>query len=179
MLKIFICAQILAAFCPWFLQRATLPGMQKEPAVRAYIFLGTDCPISQDYIGVLNDMAQEYEGRVSFVGIVPQPHSVREVDAFRREYEVNFGLQADAKMAMVNKYQAQTTPEAVLLDGDGIIQYRGAIDNWYYALGKHRAAATEYYLRDAIEALLMGRPIKMNSTEAVGCPINMPAQRHH
>lgn len=150
----------------------------RVPHLSAYVFLGTDCPISQDYVGVLNEMMIEYAGKVTFHGIVPEPGDAREVEEFRREYEVKFELTSDRELTLTTTYGVRVTPEVVLLDDNDVVRYQGAIDNWYYALGKHRQSATEHWLKDAIDTLLDGHRVKVAKTEAVGCLINLPAHRH-
>ncbi len=54
----------------------------------------------------------------------------------------------------------------------GEVLYRGAIDNWYHALGKNRPAPTEHYLKNALDAVLNNTPILTQRTEAVGCLMN-------
>ncbi|HTF20789.1 MAG TPA: redoxin domain-containing protein [Chryseolinea sp.] len=177
MLKILICTQLLGSFCVGILRDKAHETTNHEP-LRAYVFLGTDCPISQDYVGLLNEMDNQYEGEVDFMGVIPQPIDARDVNGFRKEYQVKFDLIADKTLELTEKYGVHITPEVVLMDESNVVQYQGAIDNWYYALGKHQRTATEHYLRDAIEALLLGRAIEVKRTEAVGCIISMPAHHH-
>jgi hypothetical protein len=42
-----------------------------------------------------------------------------------------------------------------------------------------KPAATEHYLRDALDALLAGRPIEVPRREALGCLINFPERHAH
>ena len=70
---------------------------------------------------------------------------------------------------------ATITPQAVVIDRAGTIRYRGRIDNFYAALGKPRQQITEHDLRDALDAVLSGRPVPKIETEALGCYIANPA----
>ena len=47
--------------------------------------------------------------------------------------------------------------------------YRGRIDDTYFGYGKRRFAATHHDLRDALEAVLSGKPVHERTTEAIGC----------
>jgi hypothetical protein len=49
--------------------------------------------------------------------------------------------------------------------------YLGRIDNRYVGFGKRREQVTAHDLRDALEAVLAGRPVPRRRTEAVGCDI--------
>lgn len=178
MLKILICAQFLVSFYAAFLRDVYHEDTVHDQPLQAYVFLGTDCPISQDYIGVLNEMNVHYQGKVKFKGVIPQPVDAPGVTDFRNEYQVKFDLMIDKGLTLTEKFGVRITPEVVLLDQSGVVQYQGAIDNWYYALGKHRQTPTEYYLREAIETLMLGQTVQTKKTEAIGCIISMPAHHH-
>jgi hypothetical protein len=53
----------------------------------------------------------------------------------------------------------------------GELLYRGRIDDGYAALGKKRAVVTEHDLRDALDAIAAGKPVKKAKTKAIGCLI--------
>lgn len=178
MLNIFICTQFLAGFCLAFLPEIT-PNQTPEPRLRVYAFLGTDCPISQDYIGVLNEMNVRYNNRVAFVGLIPDGVSKDDIQKFRDEYQVKFSLEADNKLTLIKKYDIRTTPEVVFVDHNHQVKYQGAIDNWFYALGKHRSSPTEHYLQDAIEQTLSGNEVKVKTTQAIGCVLNRSHEHAH
>jgi hypothetical protein len=83
----------------------------------------------------------------------------------------------DGDRAIARATGASITPEAVLIDSAGATRYRGRIDNLYVDLGRRRQAATVHDLRDAIDALLAGRPIGQPRTEAFGCYITPSPDR--
>lgn len=177
MLNIFICIQFLVGLYAGFLHSKTPNEALPADVLTAYVFLGTDCPISQDYVGVVNNLKAEYADRVHFAGVIPQPAKADDIEIFRREYQVQFELRSDTRQALVHKFGVSRTPEVVLVDAAGKQQYQGAIDNWYYELGKHRQVATAYYLKDAIDACLEGKPVNPKTTEVVGCILQ--GGRHH
>jgi hypothetical protein len=64
-------------------------------------------------------------------------------------------------------YEAVTTPHVFVLDREGILHYRGAVDDLTF---RHREA-TRFFLREAVEALLDGRLPAIHETPAYGCTI--------
>jgi len=64
-----------------------------------------------------------------------------------------------------------STGDAFLLDADNKLIYRGAIDD-QYGFSYTRDAPTHNYLRNAMDDLLQGRPIKVQATSAPGCVID-------
>lgn len=137
--------------------------------------MDTECPVTQSYAPELRKMYSEYSVKgIEFESIFPvYTVSQKDIDYFLKLYKIPFSGTPDALHKKVNRYHASVMPEAVLLDKNGTVVYQGAIDNWYFGLGKNRPKATETYLRNAIEATLAGNPILKRKTEAIGCLINM------
>lgn len=140
------------------------------------LILGPDCPISQKYIPTIKALHQLFGAKVNFIGIFPGYFTAAEVTSFAEEYGLTFDWYVDHNMSAISALHATVTPEAFLLAPDLQRQYSGAIDNWFYDLGKYRQKATEAYLKEAIESVLAGTPVKTNETKAIGCVIQ---QGHH
>jgi hypothetical protein len=81
----------------------------------------------------------------------------------------------DRTRVVAKRANATVTPSVVLVDGGGIVRYRGRIDNAYADLGKPRQHVTSHDLRVSLEAILAGRPVPAPETEALGCYIADPA----
>lgn len=73
----------------------------------------------------------------------------------------------DAEQIVADLYEAQTTPHVFVLDGEGILRYRGAVDNVMFRQRK----ATRFFLQEAVEALLDGRLPELTEMPAYGCTI--------
>ncbi|GGM74199.1 hypothetical protein GCM10010967_02170 [Dyadobacter beijingensis] len=142
--------------------------------LKVILFLDPECPVSNAYMREIKSIYADYVKRgIAFEAVFPVPAVKRnDIRAFLTKYQTNIPGYQDPGLQKVKRYQATTMPEAVLTNANGEILYRGAIDNWYYALGKNRAKATELYLRNAIEAALNGEMIIRSRTEAIGCLIN-------
>ena len=73
--------------------------------------------------------------------------------------------------ALAARVRATITPEAVVVDRNGEVRYRGRIDNFYAALGRPRQVVTVHDLQDAVKAMADGQPVATPETEAIGCYI--------
>jgi hypothetical protein len=137
---------------------AALPANSQtaQKKIQALIFLGTDCPISQNYTGTINKLQQKYP-QVKFLGVLPASNN-HDKKSFKREYQ-----------KLVAQYDITATPEVVLIDVNSNTCYRGAIDDWYFELGHRRAQVAEHYLSNAIDDLLARRRIRISRTKPVGC----------
>jgi thiol-disulfide isomerase/thioredoxin len=152
-----------------------LPALKSEMAGRftVFVFLSPECPLCKNYSVVLNRLADQYNGSVHFVGIVPgKAYSRKEIRKFRKAYHIPFAIYPDREKSVSNYLAATVTPEVLLLNEQGTALYRGSIDNWVVNLGKKRPAATAHYLRDAIEQGLQQQPVLLSYTPPIGCYIN-------
>jgi peroxiredoxin len=73
----------------------------------------------------------------------------------------------DADQAVADLYGAQTTPHVFLIDADGILRYRGAVDD----LAFRKRRPTRFHLQEAVEALRGGRLPFLAESPAFGCAI--------
>jgi hypothetical protein len=144
---------------------------QHEESLTAVVFLATDCPISQKYIGELKNIDSLFHAKVSVKGVIPGKVRKEELEQFISEYQIDFPVVTDADYTLVKKYRATITPEVFLINSKNHVYYQGAIDNWFFDLGKYRQHITEHYLIDAIKAVLEGQSPVVKKTESVGCPI--------
>lgn len=146
--------------------------------INVMVFISTDCPISQDYIGKLNKIyTDRRDENISFTGIVPGKVKKKSILQFTQEYQVRFPIKVDKRYKYVKKLDALVTPEVFIFGRDGKLRYRGAIDDWYYELGRHRSEPTKYYLTDALNSVISGTRPAIIHTEAIGCLIQRPKSK--
>jgi peroxiredoxin len=136
-------------------------------------FTGINCPIGNLYVPRLAELATTYAARgVVILAINSNSHETRaEIIEHVREYAIPFPVLMDPKNRVADLYLAERTCEALVLDGDLRLRYRGAIDD-QYALGSRRDQPERRYLIEAIEAILSGRDVALATTPVVGCPID-------
>ena len=73
----------------------------------------------------------------------------------------------DSEHIVADLYEALTTPHVFVLDRQGILRYRGAVDNITF----RRRESAEFFLQEAVEALLNGHLPELSETPAYGCTI--------
>lgn len=149
------------------------PFASAETKALVLVFVLPDCPIANSVMPELNRLQAEYASRGVAVLLVHVDSEVTADQARQhaREYEVLAPVVLDPQHAWVKRADATTTPEAAVFTRSGELVYRSRINDLYAGLGKRRQQATSHDLRDAIEAVLVGRPVSQPRTEAVGCPI--------
>jgi len=166
-----------AAVQMYDLDGRALSFFQPSGKISLLFFISSDCPISNSYAPEIQRMCQGCGAKGVACSLLHEDVEV-EPGAMRKHLEdYRFrGIPAvsDARRAAAKQSEATVSPEAVLVDREGEIRYRGWIDNFYPALGKPRQQVTIHDLRDALDAVLAGKPVANPQTQALGCYIVDP-----
>ena len=141
--------------------------------VHLLIFVTPDCPVANRYAPEIDRIAAAYADRRVRTFLIYADPSLTPARVKTHLADFHPLLRAtsiiDKSWLLANETGATVTPEAVVITPAGRA-YRGRIDDWYLALGKSRAAATSHDLRDVLDAVLAGKPVKPGAP-AVGCYI--------
>ncbi len=158
---------------------ADLRGSAVEQLIKSrdkplvFIFVRTDCPVSNRYAPLIQEMSTHYQHVASFRLVFPdKSESSEKIRQFLRDYKYELAAIRDVDHALVKATQAKVTPEAAVFDAKGALIYHGRIDNLYEHIGKARRAATTHELADAIEAASQGKHPAVPSADGVGCFIS-------
>ncbi|QDT89072.1 redoxin domain-containing protein [Gimesia algae] len=146
--------------------------LKKQPAQKATVvcFLGAECPLARLYGPKLNEIQSAYKSQgVRLIGVNSnRQDSLEDVQAYVKKYQIQFPMAKDYGNEVADRYQAVRTPEVFVLDENLAIQYRGRIDNQYLP-GISRAETTSNDLKNALDQVLSGKPVKLAKTEPNGC----------
>ncbi|MFO0880277.1 MAG: redoxin domain-containing protein [Gemmataceae bacterium] len=154
-------------------------GQNDQRRVRVVVFLSPECPISNGYTGTLNALRHKWAGQpVDLLGVVSDP-AVRRARAKEHfaEYRATFPVLFDASGLLRGELKPTHMPEAFVLDRDGRLVYRGAIDNAWVDLGRRRPQAEKRYVADAVTAALAGKPVTVTQTTPVGCLVEAAPEK--
>ena len=136
-----------------------------------FYFLMPGCPMCESYTLAINELDKKFSGKeISFFGIFSSDYySDEEIISFRNDFEIQIPFYRDIDFKLTRSLGATVTPEVFVMDSTATILYSGSIDNWAYATGKIRMEATEFFLNDALENIMGGKPVALKSTKAYGC----------
>jgi peroxiredoxin len=147
----------------------SLPQEVSSNALTVVMFISTRCPVSNAYDVRMQDLEKAFGSRrVRFIGVnsnVNEPPS--EIAAHARQHGFTFPVVKDEGSRIADAYGAQHTPEIFVIDSAGVVRYHGRIDENMDDATSVRSPD----LRNALEALLAGRPAPVASTKAFGCSI--------
>jgi hypothetical protein len=153
-----------------------LSGQPLEPfansaRARIFLFVRTDCPITNRYAPELQRIASEFAHRgVDFWLVYPDPaETATAIRAQIAEYKLPGKALRDPHHKLVARSQATVSPQAAIFDEGGRLLYSGRIDDRYVDFGKSRPAAQTHDLEAATTAVLSGKPVAVSRTRAVGC----------
>jgi len=143
--------------------------------VLVVIFLCRHCPYVQHVKKGIAQLARDYaEKGVAVVGVnsndpaaYPEdaPESLKEMAL---EEGFSFPFLFDETQAVAKAYTAVCTPDPFVFDQGRRLVYRGQFDD---SRPGSRQPVTGKDLREAIDAVLAGRPVSRDQRPAVGCSI--------
>src|SRR5437763_12596890 len=140
--------------------------MGKKGAV--IIFVATKCPVSNAYNDRMEKVAEDYKAQgINVIGInsnSTEPAS--EVKSHAAEKGLKFTILKDDGNKIADRFGANHTPEAYVIDASGELVYHGRID-----ISQKIEAITSNDLRDAVDAVLAGKPIQKTTSVAFGCSV--------
>jgi len=149
-----------------------------ENKATVIVFTANTCPLVQRYMPTLVALHEKFadEG-VMFLTINAAPgEGIIEMAEFALEYGVPFHIGKDFTGEAVSALGVTRTPEAVVLDADRVLRYRGRIDD-QYRLGGSRHEPSRSDLEEAIKDVLAGEQVRVPTTPVDGC--NITPNRFH
>jgi len=147
------------------------------------IFMANHCPTSQAYEGRIIKLEDDYKNKgVAVVGISSNnPEALRldeygysdigdsfeEMKQRYKDMNYNFPYLYDGdKQETAKAYGAIATPHVFILDKERKLRFAGRIDD-----GENIEKVTNHDTRNAIDALLAGRKVPVETTKVFGCSI--------
>jgi peroxiredoxin len=142
----------------------SLSEAQRGHRAVVVIFRSTLCPYSNYYNDVLRDLVGQYEPkRVLFVAIhSDRAETADEIRVHAKKHGHTFPVIRDPRGELARLLDARRTPEVFVLDQNGKLRYHGRIASKFGTPD----------LRNALDALLAGRPINPAETKSFGCSID-------
>jgi hypothetical protein len=148
----------------------------KDPATRAIVLFvqGNGCPLVRKRVPELKRLRDAYgtNGVVFWMINANSQDSRAEVAKEASEFGIDLPILLDETQLTARALKITRTGEAIVIEPDSWrIRYRGAIDD---RLGyeSQKPEARHEYLRDALDALLAGKPVKTGVTSAPGCVVS-------
>ncbi|WP_337043962.1 thioredoxin family protein [Emticicia sp. 17c] len=141
------------------------------------VFTSNHCPFSKSYEDRIIDIDRKFAPQgYPVIAINPNDPEAYEEDSFinmqarAREKGYPYPYLTDNTQAVSKSFGALRTPHAFVLkkeQGKIIVHYIGAIDD----NPQDPANVTKHYVADAVNNLILNKPVVTPTTKAVGCAI--------
>ena len=160
-----------------------------DARVLVVVFTCNHCPTAQAYEQRIKDLVQDYRARgVALVAISPNdPKAVRldelgytdlgdsfeEMKIRAQDQSFNFPYLYDGDEEKVSRaYGPTSTPHLFIFDSGRKLRYAGRLDD-----SERPDKVKSSDARNAIDALLAGRPVRVEKTKTFGCSIKWSDKR--
>ena len=137
------------------------------------VFTCNACPFAKAYEDRLISLAKTYQGKgIAFIAINSNDPKIVPEDSFdkmvtrAKDKALPYPYVFDESQEIAKAYGAQVTPHAFLLDADGVVRYRGRIDD---SVKPDEVQSKD--LQNALDALVAGKPVPVGTTKAFGCSV--------
>jgi hypothetical protein len=149
------------------------PLSQPEHKATVLFFLLPDCPVSNAYAPEIKRICDAYEPKkVAMFVVHADPDVTPEIaKKHAKEFGMACPVVCDPGHVLVKRTGVTMAPEVAVLGPDTKVLYRGRIDDLYADYGKRRSEPTQRDLRNALDAVLAGRPVATPTTKVIGCPL--------
>jgi len=146
--------------------------------LKVVVFTCNECPYAKAFEPRIIELANKFAGKgVSFYAVDSNDDtkhpgetlSAMKARASEKDYPFPYLKDGDSKIA--RSYGARVTPHIFVVDGAGVVRYRGYVDDSAKP-GERKTTG----LSDALNALLDGRAVTNPDTRAFGCTIKFAAR---
>jgi peroxiredoxin len=176
---VIFCAAGMAAQRPQFALRDTrgithTPEEWNGKKAIVVFYTTTDCPLSNNDVPEMNRTARNYQSRGVAFYAVQADTTIADADVAQhtKDFQFSFPVLFDRQQLLAKMTGATTIPSAAVLTPDGTLLYLGRIDNLVEDFNIRRQVPTKFDLREALDAVLAGKPVPNPRTKTFGCAIN-------
>ena len=142
------------------------------------IFTCNHCPFARGWEGRIAELGNSYARKgIGAILINANDPAMHEEDGYAgmQAKAKALGLQipyvVDETSKVARAFGASVTPEAFLFDARGKLVYHGAVDDNHSDPSK----VEKHYLRDALDAVVAGKPPAVPESKGIGCGIKFRA----
>ncbi len=145
----------------------SLLGDRKQRLTVLFI-LSAECPCSQKNDARIVEMARRYSAKgVRFLALNASANEpIERVAEHARKAGFPFPVLKDEGNRIADRIEAKVTPEAFVLDAQGVLRYHGRIDD-----SRDPKMVQKHDLRNALDLLLAGKNPPRADVPAYGCAI--------
>ncbi len=133
-------------------------------------FWSAQCPFVVRYEERLQKITADYGDKgVVVYGIDSNITESRDkIEKVAAERKLNYPILLDPDSRIADQFGAITTPHVFIIDKEGRLAYEGGVDDQGWG---EKDKPTRHYTRDALDALIAGKPVAVPQSKTVGCTV--------
>jgi hypothetical protein len=135
-------------------------------------FIATDCPASNTYSKEIERIVTRYSPKGFAFRIAYEDLGATNLVMLRHAHQYGHTacpIVSDSRHLISKKLGATVTPEVCVLDSKGAVRYLGRIDDLFAFIGVQRVHPSQHDLENALDAVLLHKPVPNPVTKPVGC----------
>jgi len=150
--------------------KAVNPFQHANGKLIVFLFVRTDCPISNRYAPTIQALAKQYKKNAEFYLVYPvKSETSEQIRSHMLEFGYALHALRDPDGALLKAAQTKVTPEAAVFTAVGSLLYHGRIDDWYAEFGRSKSVPSTHELSEVLEEAVAGKPVAVATMPAVGC----------
>lgn len=159
----------------------TVSSDQLKKEVVVLVFLANHCPWVRGMDGDLIKTVEEFKGRsVRFLGVSVNHRADDRLESMKKhaaDVGYNFTYVYDESQELGRKLGATRTPEYFVFNKERKLVYMGLLHNSPASMRRDgtvsytRGEPVDFYVRNAVEAVLAHKPVPVVETRAQGCTV--------
>jgi thiol-disulfide isomerase/thioredoxin len=138
--------------------------------VQVVLFWSAECPVVRLVEPRIAELRRSWPKQVELLYVASNMGEPRELLGPAAKSHGVHPVLLDEQARIAAMLEVTTTPEAAVIDGEGRLRYRGAVDD----STMRQQEPSRHYLAAAVQAVLAGRDPDPAETAAYGCAIVMP-----
>ena len=115
-------------------------------------FFNPDCPCSKFNVSHFNELLSKYKNRVDFYVVVKSDEENADIQKFKSKFSQSVTILTDTDNQIANKCGVYATPQAVVMNKDRVLFYRGN-----YNKSRYCTLHESNYADIAIDSMLAGK----------------------
>lgn len=133
-------------------------------------FWSAECPISREYDEYFNELTERFDSdEVALLAVDSNVYGDETILTTAVETrDLHFPVLRDAGNEIADDYGAKTTPHVFIVDREGVLRYRGHVDDRSW----QQKEPTTNYVIPVVEALLEDEEPPIQQSDHFGCTIN-------
>ena len=130
-------------------------------------FWSCECPHSERTDKAIMAMFVQWCGEVVILSIAS--NRSENAEALKKAADARHlpTVLVDTQCFVADMYEAQTTPHVYVIDREGILRYRGAVDDVTFC----KRTPSRFFLNEVVDSLLEGRLPALTDSPVYGCTI--------